>query len=74
MLVMKRQKQTGLLEVFCVISDLENLFKKTQLDKELSQVKILSIIFFSLQFKRRLLLDSCLQYKLIQRGPDAPVV
>lgn len=30
--------------------------------------------YFSQGFKRRLVLGSCLQYKLIQGGPDALVV
>lgn len=72
MLVVERQKQIGLLEVsiLCHFGFGEPVQEKV----ELSQVKNLNINIFPLEFKRRLVLDSCLQYKFIQGGPDALVV
>lgn len=46
--------------------------RKTQLERELSEKY--EYFYFSQGLKRRLLLGSCLQYTLIQGGPDALVV
>lgn len=54
-----------------VTLNLENLFEKNS-TRELSEKDEYS--WFSHEFKRALVLGSCLQYKLIQGGPDALVV
>ena len=74
---MRRVERAGLPEVspmLRVTLDLENLFKKNTTRQTVKSSEKYEYLYFSHDFKRRLVLGSCLQYKLIQGGPDALVV